>query len=70
MANCQMLTELCSRYGVRLVLQGPMHEYERTVVGGVECVASAATSGSWWKSGERFERGVDGAPRGYCPGRQ
>ncbi|HUT95665.1 MAG TPA: metallophosphoesterase N-terminal domain-containing protein [Thermoguttaceae bacterium] len=63
--NDQSLTELFSRHGVRLVLQGHMHENERQTVGGVEYVESISISGSWWKAGEGFERGVDGCPRGY-----
>jgi len=63
--NDQSLTELFSRHGVRLVLQGHMHENERQTIGGVEYVESISISGSWWKAGEGFERGVDGCPRGY-----
>jgi UDP-2,3-diacylglucosamine pyrophosphatase LpxH len=63
--NDRALTDLFARHGVRLVLQGHMHENERETVGGVEYVASISMSGSWWKSGEGFERGVDGSPRGY-----
>jgi len=63
--NDESLTELFSRHGVRLVLQGHMHENERQTVGGVEYVESISLSGSWWKAGEGFERGVDGCPRGY-----
>lgn len=65
MTNRKLLTDLFSRHGVRLVLQGHMHENERAVVGGVEYVASISISGSWWKSGAGIERGVDGSPRGY-----
>ena len=63
--NDRSLTELFSRHGVRLVLQGHMHENERITVGGVEYVESISISGSWWKAGAGFERGVDGSPRGY-----
>jgi hypothetical protein len=42
-----------------------MHENEREVVSGVQYVASISISGSWWKSGGEFERGVDNCPRGY-----
>lgn len=65
LTNDRSLTELFSRHGVRLVLQGHMHENERETVGGVEYVESISISGSWWKAGEGFERGVDGSPRGY-----
>jgi hypothetical protein len=63
--NDRTLTDLFARHGVRLVLQGHMHENERQTIGGVEYVESISMSGSWWKSGEGFERGVDGSPRGY-----
>ncbi|NQT16346.1 MAG: metallophosphoesterase [Planctomycetes bacterium] len=63
--NDQALRDLFSRHGVRLVLQGHMHENERATVGGVEYVESISISGSWWKGGEGFERGVDNCPRGY-----
>ncbi len=63
--NDDMLTDLFARHGVRLVLQGHMHENERETVDGVEYVESISMSGSWWKAGEGFERGVDGCPRGY-----
>ena len=65
MTNRQLLTDLLSQHEVRLVLQGHMHENERTMVGGVEYVASISISGSWWKAGGGFERGVDNCPRGY-----
>jgi len=63
--NDKALTGLFARHGVRLVLQGHMHENERKTVDGVEYVESISMSGSWWKSGEGFERGVDNSPRGY-----
>lgn len=63
--NRDVLTELLAAHRVRLVLQGHMHENERTVVQGVEYVSSISLSGSWYQSGEGFERGVDGCPRGY-----
>jgi hypothetical protein len=63
--NDKTLTDLFARHKVRLVLQGHMHENERETVGGVEYVESISISGSWWKSGAGFERGVDGCPRGY-----
>jgi len=65
MTNRRQLTELLARHKVRLVLQGHMHENERLTVDGVEYVASISISGSWWKAGAGFERGVDGVPRGY-----
>lgn len=65
MVNDRTLTELFTQHGVRLVLQGHMHENERITVGGVEYVESISIAGSWWKSGAGFERGVDNVPRGY-----
>ena len=65
MTNRTLLTDLFARHHVRLVLQGHMHENERTTIGGVEYVASMAVSGSWWMAGEGIERGVDNSPRGY-----
>ncbi len=64
-ANRHVLTALFTRYRVRLVLQGHMHENERAIVGGVEYVSSISLCGSWFKNGTGFERGVDGTPRGY-----
>ncbi len=63
--NDRQLTDLFSQYGVRLVLQGHMHENERITIGGVEYVESISLAGSWWQSGQGFERGVDNVPRGY-----
>ena len=63
--NDKALTDLFTRHGVRLVLQGHMHENERETVGGVEYVESISICGSWWKAGPGMERGVDNAPRGY-----
>ena len=65
MTNRNVLTELFTRHGVRLVLQGHMHENERTSIGGVEYACSISVSGSWWKARTGFERGVDNCPRGY-----
>ncbi|NLX98978.1 MAG: hypothetical protein GXY83_22765 [Rhodopirellula sp.] len=64
-ANRDVLTDLFAQHGVRLVLQGHMHENERATVKGVEYVESISISGSWWRSGGSVERGVDGSPRGY-----
>jgi 3',5'-cyclic AMP phosphodiesterase CpdA len=65
--NDELLTQLFTRYGVKLVLQGHMHENERITVGGVEYVESISMCGTWWKNPDvkGFERGVDGSPRGY-----
>ena len=63
--NDKVLTDLFARHGVRMVLQGHMHENERITVGGVEYVESVSLSGSWWHGGQGFERATDGCPRGY-----
>lgn len=63
--NRKTLTDLFAAHGVRLVLQGHMHENERIMVDGVEYAGSISLSGSWFQSGEGMERGVDGTPRGY-----
>jgi UDP-2,3-diacylglucosamine pyrophosphatase LpxH len=63
--NRDMLTELFARHGVRLVLQGHMHENERITIKGVEYVESTSLAGCWFNAGTGLERGVDGAPRGY-----
>ena len=65
LTNDDALTNLFSRHGVRLVLQGHMHENERITVGGVEYVETISICGSWWRAGTELERGVDGTPRGY-----
>lgn len=65
MTNHEVLTGLLARHGVRLVLQGHMHENERAVVKGVEYVESISISGTWYKGEAGMERGVDGSPRGY-----
>jgi UDP-2,3-diacylglucosamine pyrophosphatase LpxH len=65
MTNRRLLTDLFAEHQVKLVLQGHMHENERTTVGGVEYVASISVSGSWWRGGLGMEKGVDNCPRGY-----
>lgn len=65
MTNRRVLTDLFAAHKVKLVLQGHMHENERTTVDGVEYVASISVSGSWWKAGLDMEKGVDNCPRGY-----
>ncbi len=64
-ANAAAVHALLAAHDTRLVLQGHLHENERIVRDGIEYVESQAVSGSWWRSGEGFERGVDNAPRGY-----
>jgi UDP-2,3-diacylglucosamine pyrophosphatase LpxH len=57
--------KLLEAHDTRLVLQGHLHENERTTLNGIEYVTSQAIGGSWWQSSKGFERGVDHAPRGY-----
>ena len=64
-SRAESLIDLLSSYNVRLVLQGHAHENERITVKGIEFVTSISVCGSWWRSGEGFERGVDNVPRGY-----
>lgn len=63
--NDKTITELLTKYKVKLVLQGHMHENERITVRGVEYVETISICGSWWRAGTGLERGVDGTPRGY-----
>ncbi len=63
--NGDLLTDLFTRHGVRLVLQGHLHENERTMVNGVEYVTSISVSGRWWHAATGIERDVDDSPRGY-----
>jgi len=64
-SRAEELINLFAQHNVKLVLQGHAHENERTTVRGIEFVSSVSVCGSWWRSGEGFERGVDNAPRGY-----
>ncbi len=64
-ARAEHLVDLLANHNVQLVLQGHAHENERTTVRGIEFVSSISVCGSWWRSGEGFERGVDNVPRGY-----
>lgn len=64
-ATTAEMTALFSRYRVRLVLAGHMHENERTMVDGVEYVSSVSLCGRWWQGGPGLERATDGCPRGY-----
>ena len=59
------LIDILAGHNVKLVLQGHAHENERTTVKGIEFISSISVCGSWWCSGEGFERGVDNVPRGY-----
>ena len=63
--NDEEVMELLAAHNVRAVFQGHMHENERLTVKGVEFVESISLAGSWWQSGEGFERAPDGVPRGY-----
>ena len=64
-SRAQELIDLLVQHNVKLVLQGHAHENERTIVRGIEFVSSISVCGSWWRSGDGFERGVDNVPRGY-----
>jgi len=64
-SRAEELIDLFAQHNVKLVLQGHAHENERTTVRGIEFVSSISVCGSWWRSGEGFERGVDNVPRGY-----
>ena len=64
-SRAEALVDLFTSYNVKLVLQGHAHENERIAVKGIEFVTSISICGSWWRSGEGFERGVDNVPRGY-----
>ena len=64
-SNRERVCEILAAHDTRLVLQGHLHENERIWRNGIEFVESQAISGSWWRGGSGFERGVDGGPRGY-----
>ncbi len=64
-ARAEALIDILAQHNVKLVLQGHAHENERITVRGIEFVSSISVCGSWWRSGEGFERGVDNVPRGY-----
>ena len=64
-SRAEELIDLLAQYNVKLVLQGHAHENERTTVRGIEFVSSISVCGSWWRSGQGFESGVDNVPRGY-----
>lgn len=57
--------ELLSRHGVRLVLQGHLHENERLLRDGVEYASTVSLCGRWWQAETPPERGCGGEPRGY-----
>jgi len=64
-ARAEALIDVLAQHNVKLVLQGHAHENERMTVRGIEFVSSISVCGSWWRSGEGFERGVDNVPRGF-----
>lgn len=64
-SRSEALIDILALHNVKLVLQGHAHENERITVKGIEFVSSISVCGSWWHSGEGFERGVDNSPRGY-----
>lgn len=64
--NAEEVVDLLARHGVSLVLQGHLHENQRSVRQGIEFVESISVCGKWWKAPEgRREHGVSGEPRGY-----
>lgn len=64
--NAEETVDLLARYGVSLVLQGHLHENERSMRRGIEFVESISICGRWWKTSEEVrEHGVSGEPRGY-----
>lgn len=65
MTNADEVIDLLAAHDTRLVLQGHLHENERTVRDGIEFVSSASIAGRWWSRQWPPDIGVDGAPRGY-----
>ncbi len=57
--------ELLARHGVRLVLQGHLHENERLLRDGVEYASTVSLCGRWWQAETPPERGCGDEPRGY-----
>lgn len=66
MSNAEEVVDLLARHGVTLVLQGHLHENQRSRRKGIEFVESISVCGRWWKAAEGSrEHGVSGEPRGY-----
>ncbi len=65
-SNAEEAIELLRQNDVRMVLQGHLHENQRTVQSDIEFVESVSVCGTWWqaKAGQR-ENGTSGEPRGY-----
>jgi UDP-2,3-diacylglucosamine pyrophosphatase LpxH len=64
--NADEVVDLLARHRVSLVLQGHLHENQRSVRQGIEFVESISVCGRWWKATEGTrENGVSGEPRGY-----
>ncbi len=64
--NGDSAIDLLKQHDVPLVLQGHLHENQRSVRSGIEFVESVSVCGTWWraKNGER-EDATSGEPRGY-----
>ena len=64
--NAEQAIDQLKTHGVKLVLQGHLHENQRMVQSGIEFVESVSVCGTWWaaKAGER-EDATSGEPRGY-----
>lgn len=66
MQNADEAVDLLARHNVALVLQGHLHENQRSMRKGIEFVESISVCGRWWKTPEAHrEHGVSGEPRGY-----
>jgi UDP-2,3-diacylglucosamine pyrophosphatase LpxH len=64
--NADEVVDLLARHRVALVLQGHLHENQRSIRQGIEFVESISACGRWWKAPEGSrENGVSGEPRGY-----
>jgi UDP-2,3-diacylglucosamine pyrophosphatase LpxH len=64
--NADEVVDLLAQQGVALVLQGHLHENQRSIRQGIEFVESISACGRWWKAPEgSCENGVSGEPRGY-----
>jgi UDP-2,3-diacylglucosamine pyrophosphatase LpxH len=64
--NAEEVVDLLAQHGVSLVLQGHLHENQRSMRKGIEFVESVSVCGRWWKTDPRLrEHGVSGEPRGY-----
>jgi len=65
-SNADEVVDVLARHGVALVLQGHLHENQRSMRKGIEFVESISVCGRWWKTDPtKREHGVSGEPRGY-----